>query len=369
MIVSLIIFIIVLGLLIFVHEIGHFWVAKRAGFRVDEFGLGFPPRLWSFRFGETIYSLNLIPFGGFVRIYGEDPFDEQANNPGAYRSMATKPKLVQAAVLVAGVTFNLILAWILLSTGLIFGLPVNAENNFSFSVPLVEERLIITSVLKNSPADLAGLKPGDQIVSLAAQATTIKPKTAEEATEFIRSKTSGLEVQIKRQPIDLEEKQYFQIKPKLSPAGTPLIGVSLEAIGILRLPWYLAPIDGLKLTFNLTKETARGLGYFLTQIFTDASVFDSVAGPIGLVNLVGDASRLGLVYLLSFMALISINLAIINLIPFPALDGGRLLFLAIEAIKGSKLNPKVAGWANLIGFFCLIALMVVVSYFDVVKLL
>ena len=366
---ALIIFIIVLGLLIFAHELGHFWVAKRAGFRVDEFGLGFPPKLWSFRFRETIYSINMIPFGGFVRIYGEDPFDEQANAPGAYRSMAAKPKLVQAAVLVAGVTFNILFAWILLSIGLIYGLPVNTQSAGTFSVPLSEHRLIITSVLKNSPAATAGLLPGDEILTLDAQAKTIKPTSAEEATTFIRSKTSGLELQIKRRLVGAEEIRYFQVKPQLSPAGTPLIGVTLESVGILRLPWYLAPVDGLKLTFDLTKETAKGLGHFVTRAFVDRGVFDSVAGPIGLVSLVGDASKLGLVYLLSFMALISINLAIINLIPFPALDGGRLLFLAIEAIKGSKLNPKFAGWANLIGFICLIGMLVVVSYFDVVKLL
>jgi regulator of sigma E protease len=369
MLVSLLIFIIVLGLLILAHELGHFWVAKRAGIRVDEFGLGFPPRLWSFRFRETIYSLNWIPFGGFVRIYGEDPFDEQASAPGAYRSMATKPKLVQAAVLVAGVTFNLIFAWSLLSTGLIFGLPVDAANHDFFSAPLAEQRLIITSVLANSPAANAGILPGDQILSLAAETKTITPADADQATAFIRSKTAGLEVQIKRRLVAGEETHYFQVKPQTSPNGTPLIGVTLESVGILRLPWYLAPIDGLKLTWSLTKATVIGLGHFVTRAFVDRSVFDSVAGPIGLVSLVGDASKLGLVYLLSFMALISINLAVINLIPFPALDGGRLLFLAIETIKGSKLNPKFAGWANLIGFICLIGLLVVVSYFDVVKLL
>jgi len=362
---TLIIFLFVLGLLIMVHELGHFLAAKKAGVRVDEFGFGFPPKLWSKKIGETTYSINLIPFGGFVKILGENP-DEPLPEADKKRALTSKPKIVQAWVLFAGVFCNFLLAWLLLSLGLLAGLPVESSSARTFFNRVSEERLVVTSVLKNYPAGQTGLLAGDEIVTIMVGEQKVTPKTAEEATTFIRSQANhDILFTIKRG----SENRQVSVLPKIEDKKA-VVGITMEGVGIVRSTWYQAPWDGLKLSVYLTIETAKGLGHFFAQIFTSGgSAFGSVAGPVGLFGIIGDATKLGLVYLMSFVALLSINLAIINLVPFPALDGGRLLFILIESITRRPINAKFAGWANAIGFFLLIGLMVVISYFDVVRLL
>ena len=367
---TLIIFLLVLGLLIMVQELGHFLTAKRAGIRVDEFGFGFPPKLWSKKYGETTYSINAIPFGGFVKILGENA-DELLSPVDQARALTAKPKLVQAWVLFAGVFFNFLLAWFLLSTSLLFGLPVESSSAEKFFGEVKDRQLIVTSVLKNYPAGDAGLLPGDQIVGIKAGGQEIVPQTSAEATAFIRTQI-GREItfNLKRPSAKTKivEDRQISVMPKIE-NGKALVGVGIEGIGLVRSAWYRAPYDGLKLTVYLTIETSKGLKQFFGQIFSSGrEAFNTVAGPVGLFGLVGDASKMGLVYLLSFIAILSINLAIINLLPFPALDGGRLFFLAIEAVKGSPLPPKMTAIANVLGFFFLIGLMLIVSFFDVLKL-
>jgi regulator of sigma E protease len=366
---TLIIFLFVLGLLIMVHELGHFLAAKKAGVRVDEFGFGFPPKLWSKKIGETTYSLNWIPFGGFVKILGENP-DEPLPEEDKKRALTAKPKILQAWVLFAGVFCNFLLAWLLLSLGLLVGLPVESSSAQQFFGRVNENHLVVTSVLKNYPAGQSGIMAGDEIMGISAGEKTIKPLTAEEATTFIRGQAGhDVSFNIKRKLVGGVEERKISVLPKIEDKKA-VVGVTMESVGLVRSVWYQAPWDGLKLSAYLTIETAKGLGHFFGQIFTSGgSAFGSVAGPVGLFGIIGDASKLGIVYLMSFVALLSINLAIINLVPFPALDGGRLLFIAIEAIIRRPLNPKFAGWANAIGFFLLIGLMVVISYFDVARLL
>lgn len=366
---AIIIFIIILGVLIVVHEFGHFIVAKKAGIRVDEFGLGYPPRaLKLFKWGETVFSLNWIPFGGFVKIFGENPDDESISGPESSRSFVNKPKIHQAAVIVAGVTFNVIFAWLLISLGFMVGLPSSISNTSDQS-KVQNVRLVITSVGKDSPADLAGLKVGDTITSFVSGKDTLS--TSEElkpdnAVNFIGSHSnSNIAILYTRG----SDSKNISVTPKegIVP-GKKAVGISMDSIGTLKLPIHLALWEGGKTTLMLTRATAVGIGVFLYDAVRGHSDLSQVTGPVGIVGLVGDATKLGFIYILSFAAFISINLAVINLLPFPALDGGRLLMIIIESIKKSPINPKISNRINAVGFVLLIVLMVVVTIHDIVKL-
>ena len=364
---SFILFIIVLGALIFVHELGHFLVAKKCGMRVDEFGLGFPPRVFGKKIGETTYSINWIPFGGFVKIFGENP----AVNPEAEplptdetRNFGKKNRGWQAAVLVAGVTFNIIFAWLLIAVSFVSGFP--APVGYYQNVSVENPRLILTQVLTDSPAAKAGLQVGDAIVSITAAADSILNLTAESVSDFM-NQHEGQEVSI------VYERSDIRSEVKLTPitgiaSGRAAVGVGLDLIGTVELPFFRALWESAKTTGILLVEITRGLGKFFYNAFTFRADFSEVTGPVGIVNLVGAAARLGLANLLGFTAFISLNLAVINLLPIPALDGGRLVFVAIEAIRRRPLNPKIVNYLNGAGFALLLILMLVITYKDVIKL-
>ncbi len=358
---TIIIFFIILALLIVSHEFGHFIVAKKLGIRVDEFGLGFPPKILSFKYGETLYTFNSVPFGGFVKIFGEEPNEESINGPDSARSMFNKPKAVQAAVLAAGVTFNILLAWLLLSLGFMIGLPTPVDGAPA-GAKVENVKLLITNVLSDSPAAKAGLKAGDEIVSLD-ETTSLTP----EIVQAFIAKYDQRAVKLSyRRGENLAE---AEVTPMVEGNQVARIGIAMDEVGILRLPLFRALWAGATLTAHLVVGTAAALFDFIRTIFVGGGVaLSQITGPVGLIALVGDASSLGFIYLLTFTAFISINLAIINLIPFPALDGGRLLFLLIEKLKGSPIKPKVANTLNYFGFALLIFLMLAVTYSDVLKL-
>ena len=368
----IIIFLIILGLLILSHEFGHFFVAKRGGVRVDEFGLGFPPRLFGFRRGETTYSLNLIPFGGFVKIYGEDPDQDSLTGPDRKRAISAQSKWLQAAVLVAGVSANLVLAWFLLVIAFsTTGLPMQAET-VPTGYALENPQVTIVSLEPKSPALMSGLAVGDQIVSLRMIDERLSEPTIETIQAFIvNHPTSEIVVGYVR-PHGSKIKPTVAeraVRPaSIGPNGQPAIGVGLETIGTLRLPLYRAIIAGAQSAWHLLNSVIAGLGSLSVNLFRNqGETLSQLTGPIGLVGLVGDASALGFGYLLFFAALLSINLAVLNLLPIPALDGGRLLFLLIEAIKGRAIKPKVANAINLGGFALLMILMLLVTYSDILK--
>ena len=363
---SIILFFVILLVLVLVHEFGHFIVAKKSGIRVDEFGFGFPPKLFSIKKGETEYSFNAIPFGGFVKIFGETPDEESLSGPDSKRSFVNKPKLIQAAVLVAGVFFNLLLAWFLLSVGFLAGMPTSLEGAPEGAV-VKDPALTVTGILPGSPAEYAGLKPGDKIISLGDDETLIEVETPESVQAFVSTRP-GQEITIVFKRAKTEN-SLIVIPESGIIEGTPAIGISMDIVGTLKLPVHKALLEGLKTTVSLTGATAAGLALFIKDAFIGRADLGALTGPVGIVGIVGDAYKFGFIYLLSFTAFISINLAIINLIPFPALDGGRLLFLAIEKIKGSAIRPQIANALNAIGFFLLILLMLIVTYNDIVRLL
>lgn len=371
---SIIIFLIILLVLVLVHEFGHFFTAKKFGIRVDEFGFGFPPKLFSFKKGETEYSFNLLPVGGFVKIFGENFEEADMVEVGFLdkdstvkqdfsRSLVSKPKYQQAIVLFAGIFANFLLAWLLFSFSFMTGLPTSVGSEPK-NYDIKNVHLVVLSVLPDSPAETAGLKSGDKIVYIKSGNAVTDKISPETIKSFV-----ALGKQLEMAYLRGNDTTYnmIQITPKNND-GNFSIGISMDQIGIVKLPVLSAFWEGLKLDWSVTKGTVVGLYTLIAEGIMGRGSFESVTGPVGIVSIVGNAYQFGFVYLLSFTALISVNLAIINLIPFPALDGGRLLFLLIEKIKGSRMNPKFANTANMIGFTVLIILMLLVTYHDVVKL-
>lgn len=360
---SILLFIVILAVLILVHELGHFIAAKRAGVRVDEFGLGFPPRLWKKKIGETVYSINAFPVGGFVKIFGENPDEESMHGKDSKRSLGHKPKLTQAWVIGAGVTYNFLLAWSIISAGLMVGIPYSVDDT-SYGKKVVAPEVVITQVLPSSPAMAAGIKGGDHVRLLVAGKDRLEKPSVETTQNFIASHDE-LELTYTRG----SETKTTMVRPRDGIIDNRrAIGISMDMVGTLTLPVFEALYVGAITTGELTWETAVGIFGFLKNVFVGHADFSEVSGPVGIIGIVGDASTLGIVHLASLVAMISINLAIINLLPFPALDGGRLFFLLIEAIKGSPIKPVIANTANGIGFILLILLMVVVTYHDIAKL-
>ena len=361
---SILIFFVILFVLIIVHEFGHFFSAKRFGIRVDEFGFGFPPKLFKIKKGETEYSFNALPFGGFVKIYGEDPNEENTSGPDKDRSLVNKPKWKQAIVLFAGVFANFLLAWLLFSISFMSGLPMSAGSGIQ-TESLKDLHLSVVEILKDSSAEKAGLKTGDGIISVKTVSDTLTEINPETLKSFVNShQNDEIEIGYIREK---GEVQYLKVKPTLI-EDTPMLGIAMDMVGIAKLPIFTAFWEGLRLTLFAITGIAKGLYTLISEAIMGKGSFASVTGPVGLVSIVGTAYKFGFAYLLSFTALISINLAVLNLLPFPALDGGRLFFLLIEKVKGSRINPKFANAANMIGFALLIILMLAVTYHDIVKL-
>ncbi len=364
---NILIFIVILLVLVLAHEWGHFFAAKKFGIRVDEFGFGFPPRaLKLFKRGETLFTLNWLPIGGFVKIFGENPDEENTSGPDAARSFVNKPKWQQAIVLFAGIFMNFVLAWVLFSIGFMSGLPTSV-GNAPKGYELQDQHLVVVSVLKDSPAEMAGLKSGDKIISATSVDGILSEINPDTLKAFVVAHPS---TEISIGYLRGEEKGEIKIVPASTASDkSPSIGIAMDEIGVAKLPFFAAFWEGLRLDWQVTKGTVVGLYNLIAGGIMGTGSFDSVTGPVGMVGIVGDAYKFGFAYLLSFAALISVNLAIINLIPFPALDGGRLLFLLIEKIKGSRITPKIANTMNMIGFAILMIVMLLVTYHDIVKLL
>ena len=364
---SIILFLVILFVLVLVHEFGHFITAKWAKIRVDEFAIGFPPKVFSWKRGETQYSLNLLPFGGFVKIFGENPAEteeeKKAENGDLSRSFGAQPKWVQAGVLLAGILFNALLAWALFSTSYMIGLPTSSQSVFAEG--LRDTKLVILDVSNGSPASIAGIEAGDQIVSVSSQLENIKGLKPEFFRSFVQDhKGDAIDIGYVRNG----ETRNVLITPASVPGAGYAVGVVIDEIGVIKLSPFEAIWQGLKTTGSLSYLTISSLADLLSGMFNGKSEISSLTGPVGIVGMVGEASKFGFAYLLSFTALISVNLAVLNLLPFPALDGGRFLFVIIESIKGSPIKPVVANTFNLIGFAILIILMLVVTYHDIARL-
>ena len=345
-------------LLVFVHELGHFIVAKLSGAKVEEFGFGFPPRIFGIRRGETLYSVNLLPIGGFVRIFGEE--GEHKGNP---RSFASRPIYLRALTIGAGVVMNVILAFLLFSAA--HGIGVSTFLGDEDISQAKNTQVQIIEIVPNSPAELAGLETGDAILAVTRGEETILAKSAAEVQNAVE-KFKGTEVSFKI--LRAGEEWNVLISPRVDPpAGEGAVGIAMTVTGVIAVPWYKAPIEGARTTYEALRALLSAFGGLATSLFQDGHLPEDVAGPVGIASFLGEMRDIGLVFIMQFAALLSLNLALINIIPFPALDGGRLLFIFIEWVKGSPVNRRFEKAAHATGFAILIFLMIAITVRDVGK--
>lgn len=354
---SIILFLIVLAILVLAHELGHFLVAKKAGVKVEEFGFGFPPKIFSIKRGETVYSINAIPFGGFVKMEGEN---ETAGISAGPRSFASQSAISKTLIIIAGVVFNLLLAWGLITLDLTLGMPAQVDLVPQSERQALTAQITIVGVAPKSPAATVGIQAGDKLIGFSS---------VPDLQRFVKIH-QGEDVKIsylrggKKFPVVLNAR-------KNPPIGEGALGISMDESVFLKYPWYKAPFKSLDVTSSFTWLTIKGLYGFLAGVFRAPGTrgFSEVIGPVGIVTMTGAVAKVGFSSLLTFTALLSINLAILNSIPFPALDGGRLLFIVIEKIRKKPINQKTVQWAHTIGFGLLIILMLAVTYKDIARLM
>lgn len=357
---SILLFLIILSVLVFVHELGHFSVAKFFGVRVDEFGMGFPPRAKKlFTRNGTDYTLNWLPIGGFVKIHGEDSLPD--TDPDYGRSFVAKPWYAQILILVAGVVMNILLAWVLFSIAHMSGTlaPVTPENAYTIQNP----QLYIVQVMSESPASTAGIQAGDIVRGVTTGTSILKNPTPETFINTLQGSTGPVSIDILRG----DNQVSVSVEPYIT-EGTRKIGVMPQYLGLERVGFFPSFVRGAQTTWYTTVGTAQAFGKLIGDTFTGKGSTDALTGPVGLVGVVRDAQSMGWSFVINLAALISVNLAILNILPFPALDGGRVVITLIEAITRKKINPNIVGWINTVGFFLLIALMVFITVKDVVKL-
>ena len=351
--ITAVIFIGLLLALVLVHEWGHFIAAKKAGCNVEEFGFGFPPRLFSFMWHGTRYSLNLLPIGGFVKIEGEDMQD---TSPGP-TSFGSKSVGWRITILSAGVVMNVVLAMVLLMIQGAVGYPtVVTEAN---QQQLTDHHTYIVEVAAKSPAETAGIKALDRVVRL----DTVNDPTIEQV-QTITQQNAGKEITVE---IDRQgDRQTLTLAPRVDPPeGEGALGISLAATGLEKIPIWQAPWFGIKRTGTMLVAIVTQFGEIIKKLAAQGNVGGALTGPIGIAVYTSEAAKMGLSYILEFGALISLNLAIINILPFPALDGGRIVFVILEKIRGRRLPVKFEQLTHTIGFVLLISLMLLITFRDV----
>jgi regulator of sigma E protease len=344
-------FVIVLSVLVFVHELGHFAAGRLVKARIEEFAIGFPPRLLSVRRGETDYSLNAIPLGGYCRFAGED-------NPDIPDGLSNLPRRKRAFVLLAGVTMNAVLAVLLFAVVYLTGYPM-AEPT---------EGISIVAVTANSPAQQAGLAAGDVVLQVNQQAVN----EIDQFSSLIRSQLG--------QPVTLLVKhadgssESTTLTPRASPpAGEGPLGVSIEQASIKVTKSYPLPtalVMGARQTWRMVVITFQVPVMVLRGLIPAEAA--RLSGPVGIARVVGGAAEViptnGFAPILLTMAMLSISLAVVNILPLPAVDGGRLVFVILEWLRGGKrINPQREAIIHLAGFAFFMALVVVITYFDIVQ--
>ena len=363
----LFIFLLILVALVVVHELGHFFAAKLFGIKVEEFGVFFPPRIKAWRFGETEYSLNSLPFGGFVRIFGEEAVEGETPllPQEARKSFAHRSRTVQAVVLAAGIVCNLLFAWLVLSVGYMVGLPTSVEHKGFGTVH--NAQVMIVSVFPGSPAQSVGIKPGD--VVLAAQTATASLAPSANAATLQQFIADHPEQSIVLSVLREKTQENFVARPTDGlVVGRKAIGIELDDVGVLKLSPPVAFLQGALTFWEMTRATAVGLATFFATLLRGTANLSQVSGPIGIAGIGASAVRAGFAAVVVITALISINLGLLNVLPIPGLDGGRLFITAIEAVRRRALPKRLVTALTLAGFALLVLLMLVVSYHDIANL-
>lgn len=387
---SLIIFIVILSFLVLIHEFGHFIVAKKNGILVEEFGIGLPPRITGIKIGETLYSINLLPFGGFVKLFGEEYKETEGKDVPKKllsRTFSGKKPWQKVSVILAGVTMNLIIGiliyYILLSVNSFISDPLVMVKDHNFRFGQTDKKVAIISLVKNSPAEKSGFKQGDIIISTKIEDQGIQDiHTADEFKSVIQSwfdkenKTEPLIVNTKNAITD--KISTYSVYPEYDKnLKRAVIGVGLNDIVYLNYGDNLGNklMSGIFHSYNI-------MAYNYSAVFdliktsvhkkTIQPVAQSVSGPVGIFSVVRDiVSTSGskvIVNLLNVTAILSLSLAVMNVLPLPALDGGRLVFIIYEIIFKKKVNPVVEQRINTIGFTFLIVLIMLITFSDILKL-
>ncbi len=354
MILTTIVFIFILSILVFVHEFGHFVVAKKAGMKIEEFGFGYPPRIWAKKVGETIYSINALPVGGFVKILGEE-LGEAVSKEDEKKTFYCKSKKARTAVLLAGVLMNFFLAVVAFS--IIYT---------QIGIPTKTDQVAIIGVAENSPAGLAGIKENDVVIKVDGQ--EIKDNEA-----FIRltNEEAGEEmlIEVERE----EEKLTFSVTPRKNPPeGEGALGVVISQMEMKFYPFWQMPIrgsiEGFKEAFAWIRLVLEFVAGMVGRLFA-GEVPRDVAGPVGIFQITGRAVEGGSLAILQFLGILSVNLMVLNILPFPALDGGRLVFIGYEAVTGRRPKASIERWINTFGMIALLLLLFLVTVNDVARII
>ncbi len=347
--------------LIVLHELGHFLLAKKFGVKVEEFGIGYPPRIWGKKIGETLYSINLIPLGGFVRIMGEE---KNENNP---RSFSTKPLWQRSLIILGGVIVFWIIGFLLLSAVFLVGVQVSAnDQRGNYSNAQVE----IVSVAPNSPAEKSGLKPLDIIEEVEVNNESIRINSVSRLINIINeNKGKSIDVKVKGK----EGERTINVIPRISsPRGQGALGIGIAEMVFKKDPFPYNFVDGAKETYRITKEIVVSLGMLIVDLTKRRGMPQGMepASIVGIFYIFYKAAQVGLIYFVQLVALIAIYLAVFNILPIPALDGGKLLFLTIEGIRKKPVSEKVENVITTFFFFLLIALVIFVTFkYDIPRII
>lgn len=373
MFTSIIAFIIIFSILVLVHEWGHFTAARRAGIKVEEFGLGMPPRAKKIHKDKkgTVYSLNWIPFGGFVRLFGEDSSDPKVLKDK--KSFASKSLFQRTSVVLAGVVMNFILAWVLITFGFIVGmkpfLVTQADIQKGIDEGIIEAQKVLYVHEIDPSAPLAGtdIKPKDYITAVngivvsdtLVLSEVIKPNTLTTLT-YVHEEEG-------------EKQGEKQLEVMANDKGKVGMTISLENsisnVNNVRYPFYIAPVKAVSEMGRLSVLTVKMLGTVVVSIVAKLTVPEGVAGPVGIARMTHYFAQQGFMALIQFTALLSISLGVINIMPFPALDGGRFLFIVFEVVLRKRPNAKMEAVVHTVGFALLMLLILVITWNDILNLI
>lgn len=364
MFLAVIVFILILSFLIFIHEFGHFIFAKMTGVRVEEFSIGFPPRIWKKKKGETLYSIGAIPFGGFNKIYGEIDTEDTKDSD----SFSNKPVKIRALITVGGVAMNVLLAVIIFYFLLgLSGFQSLQPLIFDYQFPFGRQQnfVIIGDVLKNSPAEEQGIEPGDIII----KANGIRFENSEEFIKFIKE-NKGKEIGLYLENFYTKEKKDINVTPRANPPEKEgHLGVALGTVAEISYPSLLEKTSsGFLHSFNILHYSFFSLSHILKISFQQKDITplkSSVGGPVKIFTFVEPIMQQGIIPLISFIAMISLALALFNILPIPALDGGKIIFLGIEAIFKKPVPQKIEQNITTFFFVLLIILMIFVTINDI----